>query len=62
MLVHTPERHKTLEREITLLTEGHSVQETYDLLIKDSAGPYAFSAQSAEPRNKCQLYNVNLKS
>ena len=44
------------------MTEGHSVQETYDLLIKDSAGPYAFSAQSMEPHNKCQLYKVNLKS
>ena len=59
---YTRTSQKTLQREITLLTEGHSVQETYDLLIKDSAGPYAFSAQSTEPRNKCQLYNVNLKS
>ena len=62
MLVHTPERQqKTLERERTLLTKGHSVQETYDLLIKESGRPYASSSQSTKPRNKRQLYNVNLK-
>ena len=43
---------KTLERERNLLTEGHSVEETYDLLTKESGGPYASSSQSTEPRNK----------
>ena len=58
---YTRTSQKTLEREKTLLIEGHSVQETYDLLIKESGGPYASSSQSTEPRNKRQLYNVNLK-
>ena len=43
------------------MTEEHSVQETYDLLIKESGGPNASPSQSTEPRNKRQLYNVNLK-
>ena len=46
---------KTLEREKTLLTKEHCVQETYDLLIKESGGPYASSSQSTEPCNKRQL-------
>ena len=58
---YTRKSQKTLEREKTLLTEGHSVEETYDLLIKESVGPYTSSSQSTEPRNKRQLYNVNLK-
>ena len=58
---YTRTSQKTLERERTLLTEGDSVQETYDLLIKESGRPYALSSQSTEPRNKRQLCNVNLK-
>ena len=58
---YTRTSQKTLERQRTLLTQGHSVHETYDLLIKESGGPYASSSQSAGPCNKCQLYNVNLK-
>ena len=58
---YTRTSQKTLERERTLLTEGDSVQETYDLLIKESGGPYASSSQSTEPRNKRRLCNVNLK-
>ena len=58
---YTRTSQKTLETEIILLTEGLSVQETYDLVIKESGGPYALSSQSMEPRNKCQLYNGNLK-
>ena len=50
---------KNLERKITLLNEGHSTQETYDLLIKESHRPYPSFSQST--CNKWQLYNVNLK-
>ena len=46
---------KTLEREITLLTEGCSVQETYGLLIGESGEPYTLSSQLMEPRNKNQI-------
>ena len=58
---YTRTSRETLEREKTLLAEGYSVQETYDLLIKESGGPYASSSRSTEPRYKRQLYNVNLK-
>ena len=58
---YTRTSQKTLGRERTLLTKGHSVQDTYDLLIKESGGPYASSSQSTEPPNKRQLYNVNLE-
>ena len=58
---YTRKSRETLERGKTLLTEGYSVQETCDLLIKESGGPYASSSRSTEPRNKRQLYNVNLK-
>ena len=37
------------------------MQEIYGLLIKESGGPYTSSSQSTDPRNKRQLYNVNLK-
>ena len=50
-----------MQKKIYLLTEEHSVQETYDLMIKESGGPNASPSQSTEPRNKRQLYNVNLK-
>ena len=58
---YTRTSQKTLERERTLLTERHFVQKTYDLLIKESGGPYGLSSQSTERRNKRQPYNVNLK-
>ena len=45
VLIDTPERHKKiLEKERTFLIEGHSVQESYDLLMKESGGPYASSS------------------
>ena len=53
---YTITSQKTLEKGITLLTEWHSGQETYDLLIKESGGSYALSSQSTEPHNERQLY------
>ena len=58
---YTRTSQKKLERERTLLAEGHSMQGTYDLQIKESGGAYASSSQSTVPRNKRQLYNVNLE-
>ena len=58
---YTRTSQKKLERKRTLLAEGHSVQGTYDLLIKESGGAYASSSQSTVPCNKRQLYNVNLE-
>ena len=49
---YTRTSQKILEREITFLIEEHSVQESYDLLIKESGGPYALSSQLREPLNK----------
>ena len=58
---YTRTSQKILEREITFLIEEHFVQESYDLLIKESGGPYALSSQLREPLNKRQLLNVTLR-
>ena len=58
---YTRTSQKTLEKERTLLIEGHCVQEACDLIIKESSGPCAQSSKSTESRNKHQLYSVNLK-